>query len=108
MNCRTANRTLPVVCGQRSLPVASEESPSPIHPLFIESHKSLPLQLCDVLALNLRNYEEVQQGLKPARTFDQNAYKIIEPLIHRGDEGFVDVMAWLTEEEKKKRPGNKS
>ncbi len=44
----------------------------------------------------------------PAKSIDQNVYKLIEPLIHRGDERFVDVMGWLTEEEKKKRPGNKS
>lgn len=74
---------------------------------FIDSHKSLPLQLCDVFALNLRKHEEVLQGLRPAKPFDEAAFALIEPLLHRGDEAFVDVIAWLTEEEKKKRPETK-
>jgi hypothetical protein len=61
-----------------------------------------------LIAVNLRKYEEARLGLAPAKSFDQTAYKLIETLLHRGDEGFVDVMAWLTAEEKKKRPGNKS
>jgi hypothetical protein len=48
----------------------------------------------------------VSRGIAPAKSIDGGAYQLIEPLIYRGDEAFTDVMAWLTSEEKKKRPGS--
>ena len=72
---------------------------------FIDSAKSLPIQLADVCALTLRKHVEVKRSLLPAKSIDAGAYELIEPLIYRGDEAFTDVMAWLTSEEKKKRPG---
>jgi hypothetical protein len=73
---------------------------------FIDSAKCLPIQLADVCALTLRKQMEVQRGLAAPKSIDDGAYQLIEPLIYRGDEAFTDVMAWLTSEEKKKRPGN--
>lgn len=73
---------------------------------FIDSKKSLPLQLCDLFALWLRKHEEVSRGLAPSKFIDSGAFGFIQPMLHRADEGFQDVIAWLTSEEKKKRPGN--
>ena len=73
---------------------------------FIDSAKSLPIQLTDVCALTLRKHVEESRHLATAKSVDTTAYPIIEPLIYRGDEAFTDVMAWLTTEEKKKRPGS--
>ncbi|HET6248739.1 MAG TPA: DUF3800 domain-containing protein [Tepidisphaeraceae bacterium] len=72
---------------------------------FIDSAKSLPIQLADVCALTLRKHVEADRKLAPLKPIDAGAYDLIEPLIHRGDESFTDIMAWLTNEEKKKRPG---
>jgi Protein of unknown function (DUF3800) len=68
---------------------------------FIESSKSLPLQLCDVIALSLRKMEEIKLG-RPAKPFDSAAFPIIRPMIYTGDEALFDVIDWLTAETKKK------
>jgi hypothetical protein len=71
---------------------------------FIESHKSLPLQLCDLCAFAARKAEEKKLGitLKPV---DVSWAGLVEPLVHRGDEKLPDILAWLTSEQKKERPG---
>jgi len=71
---------------------------------FIESHKSLPLQLCDLCAYAARKAEEQRLGftLKP---LDTTWVGMVEPLIFRGDERFQDVNAWLIQQQKKERPG---
>ena len=71
---------------------------------FINSKSSHPLQLCDLCALSLRKKEEVNLG-RPPKSIDESAIEIIEPHVHRGDEAFVDIMRWLTEQQKKERPG---
>ncbi len=71
---------------------------------FIDSKASYPLQLCDLCALTLRKKEEVKNG-RPSKAIDKSTAAIIEPCVHRGDEAFVDVMRWLTEQQKKERPG---
>lgn len=62
---------------------------------FIDSTKSRVLQLCDLCALSLRKKEEEKIGL-PLKGFDAKAWELVEPLIHRGNEALVDVLAWLT------------
>jgi hypothetical protein len=71
---------------------------------FIESHKSLPLQLCDLCAYAARKAEEHRLGfaLKP---LDATWASMVEPLVFRGDEQFQDVIAWMIEQQKKERPG---
>jgi hypothetical protein len=72
---------------------------------FIESEKSLLLQLCDLCVYTARRREEQRAGLT-VKPIDLGGLPLIEPLIHVGDERFRDVNAWLTAEQKKGRPGN--
>lgn len=67
---------------------------------FIESSKCVPLQLCDLVAFHLRKMEEEKIGVE-RRSFDQAAYAIVRPLVHRGDEAIFDVIDWLTAQTKK-------
>ncbi len=67
---------------------------------FIDSQKSLPLQLCDVCALALRKLEEAKAGYE-VKPIDKSAADPILPLIHRGNERLLDVIRWLTDERKK-------
>jgi hypothetical protein len=62
---------------------------------FIDSKKSRVLQLCDLCALSARKKEESKVGIT-LKGFDQEGVDLIEPLIHRGNEALVDVLAWLT------------
>lgn len=71
---------------------------------FIESHKSLLLQLCDVCAYGLRRMEEEKAGVT-IKPIDQNIIPWVKPLIHRGAEAMPDVLAWLASQQKKERPG---
>jgi hypothetical protein len=71
---------------------------------FIDSTKSRVLQLCDLCALSLRKREEEKIGVI-LKGFDAKAGEMVEPLIHRGNEALVDVLAWLT---KQNAPAQKS
>ena len=71
---------------------------------FIESRKSLMLQLCDVCAYGLRRMEEEKAGV-PVKQIDLNIIPWVKPLIHRGAEPMPDVLAWLESQQKKERPG---
>ncbi len=66
---------------------------------FIDSRKSRILQLCDVMALTLRKLEERKQQIS-SKSIDDGGIRLIEPMIHRGNEAFLDVMAWLSEDRK--------
>ena len=51
--------------------------------------------------------------VKPIEEPVEQSVALIEPLIHRGNEALVDVLAWLTTQQgqpanKKERPGTKS
>lgn len=61
---------------------------------FIDSTKSRMLQLCDLCVLTARKKEEATAGMntKPA---DESGAKLLEPLIHRGNEALQDVLTWL-------------
>lgn len=72
---------------------------------FIESSKSLLLQLCDLCAYGLRRLEEEKAGLT-VKPIDQNIIPMVKPLIHRGTESMPGVLAWLESQQKKERPGN--
>jgi len=72
---------------------------------FIESEKSLVLQLCDLCVYSARRREEKRAGMV-VKPIDEGGIPLIEPPIHVGDERFRDVNAWLMAEQKKGRPGN--
>ncbi len=65
---------------------------------FIDSSKSRVLQLCDLCVLHARKKEEVKPGAIP-KPFDVEGIKLIDPLIHRGNEQIWDVLDWLKKEQ---------
>ncbi len=65
---------------------------------FVDSRKSLVLQLVDLCAYALRRHVE---GPLRQKDLDRVAYENIQPLIHRGNERTMDVIKWLTDERKK-------
>jgi len=72
---------------------------------FIESEKSLLLQLCDLCVYTARRKEEQKAGMV-IKPIDEGGIPLIEPLIHRGNESLQDILTWLAAEQKKGRPGN--
>jgi hypothetical protein len=73
---------------------------------FIDSSKSVILQLCDLCAYTLRKKEEAKAGLRD-NPLHHSGVALLEPLIHRGNENLQDVLQWISSE-KKKRPGTLS
>lgn len=67
---------------------------------FIESDKSLFLQLCDLCAFCARRLEEQKAGV-PVKSVDQNIIPWIRPLVHHGTEPLPDVLTWLQDQQKK-------
>ncbi len=67
---------------------------------IIESQKSAILQLSDLCVYAARRKEEKRIGLT-IKAIDEGGLPLIDPLIHVGDERFQDIIAWLTEEQKK-------
>lgn len=68
---------------------------------FIDSRKSLVLQLCDLCAYSLRKKEEYELGIAP-KSIDASGIQLVKHITHIGDESFHDVLEWI----KKERPGN--
>lgn len=66
---------------------------------FIDSRKSLLIQLADLCTLHARKDEERKIGLPP-KTIDDEGIRRLQPLIHRGDESFTDVIQWLQQVQK--------
>lgn len=61
---------------------------------FIDSRKSLLLQLADLCTLHARKDEERRIGLPP-KTVDDTGIQLLQGLVHRGEESFPDVIQWL-------------
>ncbi len=74
---------------------------------FIDSRKSLVLQLADVCTYYAKKAEERKLGLKH-RSIDDGGIERLEPLIVRGQEAMPDVLRWLTEQASKKASGEES
>lgn len=70
---------------------------------FIDSRHSMLLQLCDLCAYAVRKKEELAIG-HPVRDHHKQGIALVETLLHKGDEAFPDVIAWMTDQIKK-RPG---
>ncbi|HMP77036.1 MAG TPA: DUF3800 domain-containing protein [Kiritimatiellia bacterium] len=71
---------------------------------FIDSRSSLPLQLCDLCTYAARRTEELKAGF-PVKALDERCVPWLTPLVHRGNESYSDVIAWLKSQQKKERPG---
>lgn len=61
---------------------------------FIDSRKSLILQLADLCTYQARKNEERKLGLR-ARSIDDGGIERLDSLIFRGEEAMPDVIRWL-------------
>lgn len=61
---------------------------------FIDSRKSLALQLCDLCAYSMRKKEERALGLAP-KTVDESGIKLVDQITHIGEEPWHDVLEWI-------------
>ncbi len=61
---------------------------------FIESRKSLLLQLCDLCTYAVKKREEEKIG-KPLRPITRSIAALVDPLIYRRREAMMDILAWL-------------
>ena len=66
---------------------------------FIDSRKSLLLQLADLCTLLARKEEERKIGLPPKK-IDDTGIELLQSLLHRGEEAFPDVIQWLQQVQK--------
>lgn len=73
---------------------------------FIDSKKSLLLQLSDLCAYACRRLEEEKAGFA-IKELDRPAIEAVKPLLHRGVESLPDVLAWLESEQKRSGQGQK-
>ena len=64
---------------------------------FIESRKSLLLQLCDLCTFSARKREEEKIG-RPLSQTNRSLAKLADPLVYRGREATTDAIAWLREQ----------
>lgn len=71
---------------------------------FVDSTRSLMIQLCDVCTYSARKKEERDRNL-PLKEVDRGGIERLEPMIHRGNEAWQDVLAWIAGQQKKERPG---
>jgi len=70
---------------------------------FIDSSKSLLLQLCDMCAYHARKREE-QRMKHPIRDHQLEGISLLEPLIYKEEEALTEVIDWM-DQQIKKRPG---
>lgn len=70
---------------------------------FIDSTKSLLLQLADMCSYNARKIEENAIG-HPIRTHHKEGIDLLRPLIANGDEALREIIEWM-DQQIKKRPG---
>jgi hypothetical protein len=61
---------------------------------FIESRKSLLLQLCDLCTFSVRKREEEKIGRRISQT-NRSLASLADPLVYRGREATTDAIAWL-------------
>lgn len=73
---------------------------------FIDSRKSLLLQLCDLCVYGCRRLEEEKAGFL-VKEINRPVIEALKPLLHRGKEPLPDVLAWLESEQKRSGQGQK-
>jgi hypothetical protein len=64
---------------------------------FIESRKSLLLQLCDLCTFSVRKREEEKIGRRISQT-NRSLASLADPLVYRGREATTDAIAWLQQQ----------
>jgi len=69
---------------------------------FIESRKSLLLQLCDLCTFSARKREEEKIGRRISQT-NRLLAKLADPLVYRAREATTDAIAWLQQQYAVKR-----
>jgi hypothetical protein len=72
---------------------------------FIDSTKSLPLQLCDLFALSARKKVERAAGLL-AKSIDESGISMFEKLSHSDRQNDPDVLEWLKKQQSANRSGS--
>ena len=70
---------------------------------FVDSSKSLPLQLCDLFTLSYRKHIERAHCQMPAKTFDNTGIEISLRLTHADSKHDSSVIEWLTEQHQRKK-----
>jgi len=71
---------------------------------FIDSRKSVHLQLCDLCAYSARKREEIKAGL-PLKPVDESGIRLIEPLMHLGSDSLQDVLQWIVSQNPLEKKG---
>lgn len=64
---------------------------------FVDSSKSLPLQLCDLFTLSLRKMTERSHGMV-AKSIDDSGIALAQTLLFRDHQHDSDVIKWLTDQ----------
>ena len=67
---------------------------------FIDSSKSVVLQLCDLCAFTLRKKVEAKAGFRDD-PLHHGGSALLDPLVHRGNENVQDVLRWVADEKMK-------
>ncbi len=63
---------------------------------FVDSRKSIVLQLADLCTYQARKQEEAKLGL-PSKSVDAEGIAKVGRLIHQGPESFGDVLRWISQ-----------
>ncbi len=63
---------------------------------FVDSRKSIVLQLADLCIYQARKLEEAKLGL-PVKSVDTVGIAKVSRLIHQGPESFADVLRWISQ-----------
>jgi hypothetical protein len=71
---------------------------------FIESHRSLPLQLCDLCVYFLRRRYLVRAGA-PARPFEEEVFRLLSEIAPDPGDTTREMVTWLETLPKRMRPG---
>ena len=78
----------------------------PSHVVLVEGFQFCSPEIGRTATENTARKREEQKAGFHVNPIDQGCIPLLEPLVHRGNESFQDVNAWLTAEQKKGRPGN--
>jgi hypothetical protein len=69
---------------------------------FVDSAKSLPLQLCDLFTLSLRKADE-RKALSISKPFDDAGIEIANRMRQHDTQHDTNVLQWLTEQHQRKK-----